>query len=145
MTSCEEYKQLLMGLLDDELTSDERIVIHDHMTRCASCRDDYEQLLEAEEHLKAISLMEPEDKVLDKIWRSPYNKFTRNAGLFSVLLGWIVLIVYALYQLLIDSHTQPLPKIATLSIFVGFFILLILVIVERWKTYKVDPYREVER
>ncbi len=44
MNDCMKYKKLLMGLIDDELTSEEITDIQQHLTRCAECRKEYEEL-----------------------------------------------------------------------------------------------------
>lgn len=145
MCSCEHFRQLMMGLLDDELTPEERTAVNDHLTRCAQCREEYQELLKQDKDLKMLSIREPEDEVLARLWKSPYNRFTRLTGLFTIMFGWVVLLLYGLYEMGRDTTTPLIPKIGIAALVIGFMILLVLVIRERFITYKIDPYREVER
>jgi hypothetical protein len=145
MKGCEKYKGLLMGLMDGELTPEENQEIHDHMIKCDACRQEYEALKEAGSKIEKVSFVEPQDEILKKLWKSPYNRLTRYSGIFLVFGGWLALLVYALIEILKDSQEPAFPRIATVAVFLGFFILLFTVIRERIKTYKTDPYKEVER
>ena len=144
MHECEEYQGLLMGLMDGELTPEESVTINDHLRRCARCRDEYEELREAAGKVAAISFREPQDEVLRTLWKSPYSRFTRNAGLVLVLAGWLTLIVYAGYEFLRQGEID-VPSVAGAAVWVGVAILVLSVVRERLRTYKTDPYREVER
>lgn len=142
---CEKYKGLMMGLMDNELSGEEASEVNSHLTRCATCREEYRQLQKASSKLEDISFAEPHDEVLDRVWKSPYSRFARNFGLFMVLGGWLVLVVYAIYEALSSPGEALLPKTAMAVVIVGFVILLISIIWGRLKTYKSDPYKEVQR
>ena len=62
-----------------------------------------------------------------------------------VLGGWLVLVAYAIYEALSSPGEALLPKTAMAVVVVGFVILLVSVIWGRVKTYKSDPYKEVQR
>ncbi|MGC8991452.1 MAG: anti-sigma factor family protein, partial [Verrucomicrobiia bacterium] len=72
MNNCESYKGLIVGLLDGELTPEETVRINEHLARCATCRSEYEELRETTGKLAAMSFKEPEDTVLEQVWKSPY-------------------------------------------------------------------------
>ncbi len=143
--SCTKYKELMMGLIDGELSEEEIFEINSHLIKCSSCREEYEQLKKTSSKLDKIHLEEPRDEILDKIWKSPYSKFSKNIGLFMIFAGWITLILYSIYEFFILRENDPIPKVATIIIFTGFIILLITVIRDRIKAYRSDPYKEVER
>lgn len=67
MHDCGSFK----GLLDGELSPDEARQVNQHLTRCAACRDEYEQLCETSGKLAAISFQEPEDAVLAQVGKPP--------------------------------------------------------------------------
>jgi anti-sigma factor RsiW len=145
MNPCEPFKGLLVGLLDGELTPDETRQVNDHLTRCAACRAEYEQLRETTGKLAAISFQEPTDAVLAQVWKSPFSRLARNTSLFMILGGYAVLIGYGLFEIL-TSGTKELPaKLGLAAIVLGFLILLAQLIRERVRTYKTDPYKQVER
>lgn len=145
MSDCEKYKGLLMGLIDNELTTDESSELNSHLNKCKACRDEYEELRETSAKIGAVSFEEPTDAVLKKLWRSPYSRWTRNSGLLLVFVGWLVLVLYGLIEIIRDSSEPAFPRIAVAAVIIGFFTLLFTVIRERLNTYKTDRYREVER
>jgi anti-sigma factor RsiW len=145
MNHCEPFKGLLVGLLDGELTPDETRQINDHLTRCAACRAEYEQLRETTGKLSAISFREPDDAILAQVWRSPFSRLARNTSLVLIIGGYASLMGYGLFQFL-TSGTKELPaKMGLAAIVLGFLILLVQLIRERVKTYQTDPYKEIER
>jgi len=145
MSDCQPIRELMMGLMDGELADDERIRVHDHLRRCASCRHEYEQLRDISGLLGEMApLAEPQDEVLRELWKSPYSRLTRSAGLVMVIAGVAVLGLYAIYEFFTNAEFN-LPTLATVSIWVGLAMLFFSVLRERLSTYKSDPYREVER
>jgi hypothetical protein len=145
MSACDDYKGLLMGLIDHELTPEEASDVRQHLTRCAQCRQEYEQLREAASKIEAISFKEPTDEVLDSLWNAPYSHFTRISGIAMIISGWAALILYILYEWIANDGHALFPKIGVATITVGFLILLFTAIRERVAKYKIDPYREVVR
>lgn len=145
MNDCMKYKKLLMGLIDDELTSEEITEVQQHLARCAECRKEYDELKRTGTKIKKVSFEEPEDIVLKSLWRSPFSRFARISGLILVMGGWIALLVYALIESLSQGDEPVFTRIAVAAVFIGFFVLLATLIRERIKTFKSDPYKEVER
>ena len=145
MSACDDYKGLLMGLIDHELTPEEASEVRQHLTRCARCRQEYEQLSETASKIEAISFKEPTDEVLGSLWNAPYSHFTRISGIAMIVGGWAALILYILYEWIANNGHALFPKIGVATIAVGFLILLFTAIRERAAKYKIDPYREVVR
>lgn len=145
MSDCEKYRILLSGLVDGELAPEESHEINSHLNRCENCRKEYENLQEARDKISLVSFKEPEDKILENLWKRPYSRFARNTGLFLVIGGWVALLFFVLYEIITSEDELAFPRIATVALFIGFFILLFSVIRERIKTYKKDPYKEVKR
>lgn len=145
MKPCENVRELLVGFIDQELEPDEVREVNEHLVRCAGCRKEYEQLRETAGKIETISFHEPQDKVLEALWNRPYSRFTRNAGMILVLAGWLALALFGVYEFLGDDKEPFIPKVASAALFIGFVVLLASVIRERLRTYKSDPYKEVER
>ena len=145
MSGCQKYQGLLMGLLDKELTPEETAEVNDHLTRCEACRKEYEQIREASGKIETVSFIEPQDEVLEQLWEFPYSRLTRNSGLFLVLGGVLLLIIYGIFEFLGSGEEAVIPKIGVVAVLIGCVILLLSVIRERIHTYKVDPYKEVKR
>jgi anti-sigma factor RsiW len=145
MANCEQYKGLLAGLLDGELTAEEAAELNNHLIRCASCRADYEQLRLTEKNLEAISFVEVTDEAARAFWRLPYSRLLRNASLALIIGGYASLIFYGVIRSLIEGTQGLFQNLAVTAIVIGFVVLLGLVIVERISTYRSDPYKEIER
>ena len=145
MNPCDEFKGLLVGMLDHELTPEETCRTNEHLVRCAACRADYERLRETSGKLAAMSFAEQGDAIIQRVWRSPFSRLTRNSALWMIIGGYAGLIGYALVAYLRDD-TEALPgKIGLAAIVIGFVLLFGQVIRERLCTYKTDPYKEIER
>lgn len=145
MPECSEYKHLMMGLMDNELTPKETADVNQHLVRCEACRKEFDALSLSHSKLGVVSFSGPTDDELDRIWKRPFSRFTRNAGLFIVFTGWIILIIYALVEFLRSDKDPLLPKIAFMGIIIGFIILLYNVLSDRLKALKTDPYKEIKR
>jgi len=135
----------MMGLMDNELTNEESIRLNEHMIRCSSCREEYILLSETSAKLEDMDFKEPDDKIIDKIWKSPYSRFARKAGFIMVILGWLIMTLYSAYEFLFVKETDSIPEFALVIILLGLAILFITVLRDRIKTYKTDPYKEVDR
>lgn len=145
MNSCEPFKGLLVGLLDGELTPEEARQITEHLTRCAACRQDYEQLRQTTGKLAALSFQEPSDAVLAQVWKRPYSRLARTLSLGLVLGGYALLIGYGLIEFLTRGKEGWPAKVGLAAVGLGLVLLLALLIRERLKTYKTDPYKDIER
>jgi anti-sigma factor RsiW len=145
MNECDKHKGLLVGLLDGELNAEESRQINEHLIRCAACRADYERLRETSGKLESAGMLEPTDRILAQVWRSPYSRFARVASLLLVIGGYLLLIGYGLVAFLTSGTEALTVKIAVAAMLLGALTLLALVARERLQTYRHDPYREIER
>ena len=145
MANCEHYQTLLSGLLDHELTPEETVEVNDHLIRCASCRADYERLGKANERLEALSFVEVTDEAARAFWRLPYSYALRNAALWLIVGGYGSLLLFGFFSFLADGSKGLFGKVAGAAILIGFVVLVGMLVIERVVTYRVDPYKEIER
>ena len=145
MPDCTEYKHLMMGLMDNELTPEETAFVNRHLIGCETCRKEFDDMSRSLKKLGAVSFYGTADDELDRIWKTPFSRFTRNAGIVIVIAGWIILILYSLFETLRSGAEPALPKIAFLGIIIGLIILLYTVITDRLRVLKTDPYKEIKR
>ena len=143
--NCEEYKALTMGMMDGELTEDESMRLNNHLIRCSSCREELEQLRGTSSKLNGIDIKEPDDGIVDKTWKSPYSKLTKNFGILLVIAGWLIMMMYGAYEFIVTKETESIPKYAFVIILIGIVILFIAVLRDRIRSYRNDPYKEVEK
>jgi hypothetical protein len=145
MANCEHYRGLISGLLDNELTPEESSELNSHLIRCASCRADYEELRQTEHKLEAISYIEITDAAARSLWKLPFARFLTVASLLLVIGGYAALLLYGFITFLTDGDEDLFGRITLGAIVIGFLMLLGSLIVERISTYRVDPYKEIER
>ena len=145
MENCEKYRHLLVGLLDKELNPQESAEVNEHLLRCSTCREELERLGETSSKLETIAFEEPSDEVLRRLWRNPFSRISRIGGLLLVLGGYAALIGFALFEFFTSGEEDLWVRVPVAAIIIGLLILLLLVILERVKTYGKDPYREIER
>lgn len=145
MADCEHYRGLISGLLDNELTPEESTELNTHLIRCASCRSDYEDLRRTEQKLEAISYVEITDQAASALWKLPFARFLSIASLLLVIGGYAALLLYGIVMFLIDRDEDLFGRITLGAIVIGFLMLLVSLIIERIRTYRVDPYKEIER
>lgn len=141
----ERIRPLLSGLLDGELEPHEVAEVNSALMRSASLRADYEQLCSMDEKLNHLTMIEPADKVAQRIWNSPYHRVALNAGIWLIIGGYIALIAYGIFALATADEGPVLPRVAVFAIFGGILMLLITLIRERVTLHKTDPYKEIER
>lgn len=140
----EKYRPLLMGLMDGELSFEEAVDVNEALNRSADLRAEYEKIREGTGKLEALSLLEPSDEIARRLWKSPSHIFLRNSGVWMILGGYIVLILYAMYEALVEDG-PVIPNLAGVAIILGTVALLFTFIRERMETHKVDPYKDIER
>jgi len=143
--NCEEYKTLMMGLMDNELSAEESIRVNDHLIRCGSCREEYKLLKKTTAELSGLNINEPDPETEQKAWKSPYSRLTKNFGIALVIFGWVIMMIYGAYEFLVTKNTESIPKFAFVIIAVGFIILFITVLRDRIRSYRTDAYKEVDK
>lgn len=144
MHDCETIKPLLMGLMDGELTPDQVNAVNRHLLRCEACRREYDDLRAACDPLRGLTFAEPDRQCLERLWRAPYSRLARNAGLIMVLAGWLTLLGFAAVGIATDRTAALTVKLGLAGIVLGFAILLLNVLIDRLATWRRDPYKEVE-
>jgi len=144
MTDCETIQPLLMGLMDGELTPEQLSAVNRHLIRCEACRREYEDLRAACDPLRGLAFEEPDQKRLVRLWKAPYSRLTRIAGLTMVVLGWLVLLGFVAVEVATDRSAGLPLKLGLAGVVMGVVILFLNVLVQRLATWRQDPYKEVE-
>jgi hypothetical protein len=139
------YSELLSGLIDGELSQEEANTVNRHLSRCTSCRTEYESLLADTSKLDSLSFHEPQDKALQGFWRLPFSGFVRHAGMVLVITGYLLFLGYGFFEFITSDEKDFVGKFAGSAIVIGMLILFGIALIERFISYKTDPYKEIER
>ncbi len=145
----DQYKPLLMGYLDSELTELEVLRMEEHLKVCADCSSELDEFRKLKEMTQNMRVLMPDEKYWEDYWSHIYNRLERRIGWILTSLGAILLTSYGLYalveQLLLRRGIPLLVRIGVLALVVGFCTLLISGLRERIFLAKSDKYERIKR
>ncbi len=148
--SCEEFKPLITGYLDDELSPQQQQRLERHLSTCQQCTAELANLADLKENLAMIKFKEPSDAELDRYWKSIYNRLERGLGWILFSAGAIIVLCYGGFKLIEQVITDPsiawLFKIGLIALVFGAVVLFVSLLRERLAIRKVDKYsKEIQR
>jgi predicted anti-sigma-YlaC factor YlaD len=147
--TCEDYKELLMGYLDEELSDKEKNRLEEHLKECSMCTAELQEFRKLKQITDEVALVEPEDKIWRAYWSNVYNRTERCLGWILFSVAAILLLIYAgfkgIEQIWQDPTVGILLKIGLLVLIIGLAILLVSVLRERCYFYKKDRYKDIRR
>jgi hypothetical protein len=147
--ACDEYKDLMMGYLDNELTHEQRTQFEEHIAAHPECAAEFEEFKKLQQITDSLSLAEPEDKIWDQYWSSTYNRIERGLGWIVFSAAAILLFIFGGFKLIEEIVTDPtidiILKGGLLLLIVGLAILFMSILRERLFIQKKDRYKDVRR
>ena len=147
--ACEDYKDLMMGYLDEELSAEQMLRFEEHLTECKQCTAQLQEFRQLKAITDQMTLIEPEDRLWQQYWDGIYNRVERGIGWIIFSVAAILLTIYGGFKAIEDLITDPtvglLLKIAMLALLVGLAILFVSVLRERIFFWSKDRYRNVRR
>jgi len=147
--TCHDYKDLMMGYLDDELSEEQKKQFEEHLAGCPECAGELKEFQKLKAITDEVTLVEPEDKLWQDYWTGIYNRIERNIGWIIFSVSAILLAIYGGFKLIetiiTDATTGLLLKIGLLALIIGLAILFVSVLRERIYFWSKDRYRNVRR
>ena len=147
--ACEDYKDLMMGYLDEELSAEQIRRFEEHLATCKQCSSQLQEFRQLKAITDQMTLIEPEDRLWQQYWDGIYNRVERGIGWIIFSVAAILLTIYGGFKAIEDLITDPtvglLLKIAMLALLVGLAILFVSVLRERIFFWSKDRYRNVRR
>ena len=147
--TCHNYKNLMMGYLDDELEHEQQKAFEEHLASCPECKSELEEFKRLKQITDEVSLVEPEDKIWEQYWSSIYNRIERGAGWILFSLAAILLLIYggfkAIEEIIKDPTVDIILKAGLLVLIAGLAILLVSVLREKLYFRKKDRYKDIRR
>ena len=147
--TCNNYKDLMMGYLDDELSDEQRIKFKEHLTDCSDCRQELEEFKKLKAITDDVTLMQPEDKIWQQYWGNIYNRLERGVGWILFGISAILLLIYGGFKMIediVNDSTIGLGLKAGLIVLIaGLAILFVSVARERLHFWSKDRYKDVRR
>jgi predicted anti-sigma-YlaC factor YlaD len=146
---CEQWKPLLAGYMDGELTREENERFKKHLSHCTDCREDLLQLGELKEvtdHMKHEHLP---DAFWDQYWLGVYNRMERGLAWVLLSIGGAILVGFGMWQLVthlfLDADVPLLLRFGVGITIAGSAVLFVSLIRERMRMWRHDLYKEVQR
>jgi predicted anti-sigma-YlaC factor YlaD len=147
--ACEDYKDLMMGYLDEELSAEQIRQFEEHLRACKDCKAQLQEFRQLKAITDQMTLIEPEDRLWKQYWDGIYNRVERGIGWIIFSVAAILLIIYggfkAIEALITDPTVGLLLKIAMVALIAGLAILFVSVLRERIFFWSKDRYRNVRR
>ncbi len=147
--TCHDYKDLMMGYLDNELSDEQKRQFEEHLAGCSECKDELAEFRKLKAITDEVTLVEPEDRLWQDYWSGIYNRIERSVGWIVFSVAAILLTIYGgfklIEELIRDETIGMLLKIGLLVLIVGLAILFVSVLRERLYFWQRDRYRNVRR
>ena len=147
--ACDEYNDLMMGYLDEELTAEQKRRFEEHLAVCKQCSAQLQEFRQLKAITDQVTLVEPEDRLWQQYWDGIYNRIERGIGWIIFSVAAILLTIYggfkAIEALIKDPAVETTLKIALLALLVGLAILFVSVLRERIFFWSKDRYKDVRR
>ncbi len=147
--TCHDYKDIMMGYLDNELNNEQKHQFEEHLTGCSECKAELKEFRKLKAITDEVTLVEPEDKIWQDYWSGVYNRIERSLGWIVFSVSAILLVIYGGFKLIeeiiTDATTGILLKAGLLALIAGLAILLVSVFRERLHFWQKDRYRNVRR
>lgn len=148
-TEKERLQHLMMGEVDQELSTNERKELETALERHPAMRHELESFKRLKEVTDTMSPLKPPGETWDTYWEDVYRRFERGIGWVLISIATIVLGTWGLWNvvrgLIEDSSIPGFIRWSLLALLAGFVILFVSVVRERLFMGKRDPYKDVVR
>lgn len=140
---------LMMAVLDNECTGDERVEFTELLARRPDLAADWSRIQRVKEVTMTMGMARPPEEAWDRYRRTPLHRAERGVAWTMIAAGVGILGATSLWLWIESWLASDLPlfvKIAMGSVMVGAALLIVSILRERWQLSKHDPYsKEVER
>ena len=137
-------ESLLSGAIDRELVQSAEQKVRIHLEDCAFCRAQFDELAKLREVAMSTTIRQPPDDQWSEAPRGGVSRTSRTVGWLLATLWLVIITAFGLYQGWQNTD-------GAFEKFLGFgglgavALLFASVALDRWRTAKTDPYREVEK
>ncbi|RCK71651.1 MAG: hypothetical protein IGBAC_1567 [Ignavibacteriae bacterium] len=145
----ERFQYLITKALDGNLNSEEKVEFEKLISESKDFQNEWNSLKEIKEVTKSMKFKEPPQELWDKYWLSVYSRLERGIAWILISIGASIILIYGGFKLIEsiigDATLTWILKTAILAIIIGFVLLLVSVIRERFFLKKTDKYKEIIR
>lgn len=134
----------ISGYLDGELTQAGQQRVRIHIEDCDHCQSLCEELRTLREATMSTEFVRPDDSQWDERPQGALSLFARSSGWLLAIIWVVATAGYALWQFWVSAANL----VERLLVFGGLAaggLLFLSVLLDRIRSAKTDPYREVEK
>lgn len=145
---CNEFNLQIQALADGEIISDgeNTAELFLHLSSCKSCRDEYYNTVKLEKSFSSRSDEQPSEEWFMELERKRGSSLVRKIGYLLLLVPYIIMIVYSIYEMLQEGGSESLLITGSfITMIAGVLLLLGYSIRARFKESKTDKYKEIIR
>ena len=143
-TNCHSVDELLSGYLDGELTQQERQRVEVHAGGCQRCSARLRELGKLRASIGKLQL----NGIAEAEWKQMMNdavaRTARGVGWLLLIGGVLAMVGYIGYEFVLAHADPPLIKWAVGALYLGFAVLLLSVLRQRFIASRKDKYKDVE-
>ena len=147
--TCHDFKDLMMGYLDNELSDESRRRFEEHVAACPECANELKEFKRLKIITDEVTLVEPEDRLWQDYWNDIYNRIERGVGWIVFSVAAILLTIYGGFRtieaIIRDPKIEFIFKAGLLALLVGLAVLFVSVLRERIYFWRRDRYKDVRR
>ena len=147
--TCHNWKDMMMGYLDNELDEEQKKKFEEHLKGCLECTKELKGFKDIKAITDEVALAEPEDKIWQDYWSGVYNRIERGIGWIVLSVAAIILFIFCGFKLIEKIIENPqvefVFKLGLVLLIIGLAILLVSVLRERLYFWKKDRYKDVRR
>jgi predicted anti-sigma-YlaC factor YlaD len=147
--ACQNFKEMMMAYLDNELDQNQRQILEQHLQTCSDCSKEMAEFKKLKQITDNVTLVEPEDRIWEQYWGGVYNRIERGLGWIIFSVAAILLTIYGGFKLIEELITDPtvglLLKVTIVFFIIGLAILFVSVLRERIYFWSKDRYKDVRR
>jgi predicted anti-sigma-YlaC factor YlaD len=137
-------ESLISGYLDGELTQAAEQKVRIHLEDCVQCRTLLEDLRTIREAAMSTEFSKPDDTQWDERPRGGASLVARGAGWILAIVWAVVVGAYALWEF-VTTPASPIERLLVVGGLTALALLFVSVLLDRIRTARTDPYREVEK
>ena len=136
--------ELLSGLIDGELTAQQRQRVEIHCETCAGCRQELARLRELRRQTGAAKLSDLGEGTWRQSMKDLTVKSTRGIGWLLLFAGVVALGGFVVYEFVTDPDIATHMKFIIGAIYGGLALLFVSVLRQRLIERRTDKYKDVE-
>lgn len=142
--SHEVERETLMRYLDEELPPEAREAVEEHLSGCTECRREVQVFRRMKRDLAELPGRPTVGRDGASVWSAVNRRLARPLGWLLLVAGVVLWAGWAGWTF-ITSGAPALEKLFTGAVVIGLALLLASVGWERYRTWRHDPYRDVEK